>query len=167
MLVYRLCKEEEIKEILDTRKFKNVGKSFKINASANTHKYIDKEKYLHFFNKKDDVLYFNTPSGYFICTYDIPYKLLDRFNGIGFYFDRVKFRTLEQVIEYAIPINYISFENLVKIEEIKDDIDYDDYLYNNMDNKLITIYEKEIKKDNKKGQLVLIRKKKNSHNTIS
>ena len=161
MLVYRLCKDDEIREILKSRKFKKVGKSFKINANANTHKYIEGIKYLHFFDKKDSIFYFDTASGCYICTYDIPCELLDITRGIGIYLDRIKFHTFEQVCEYAIPNNYLSFNYLMKIEEITEDMDFDDYLYDNMDNKLVTIYEKEIKHDKEKGRLVLIRKKRN------
>ena len=123
--------------------------------------YVENKKYLHFFEKKDSVLYLDTIKGKYICTYDIPYKLFDEYSGMGYYLDRIKFKTLEQVHEYAIPCNYILFDYLLRVEEIIEDMDFDDYLYDNMDNKLVTIYEKEIKNDNKKERLVLILKKNN------
>ena len=54
----------------------------------------------------------------------------------------------------------MSFDYLLKVEEIWEDMDVDDYLYHNMDKKMITIYEKERSEEKKKGRLVLIRKKK-------
>lgn len=160
MLVYRLCKEDEVRVILEKKKYKNVGKCFKINPNANTHKYQESVRYLHFFNKKDSIFYFDTCEGYYVCTYDIPYLLLDNYCGTGFYLDRMKYHTFEQVIEYAIPSNLIQFEYLLKIQEITHDITFDDYLYNNISNKLLTIYEKPVKNINNKGRLVLIRRKK-------
>ena len=161
MLVYRLCKKEEIEEILNSKNYKKVGKSFKINNKLNMHKYIENKKYLHFFKRKDSILYLNTIKGYYICTYDIPYKLLEFTFGLGYYLDKINFKISEQVEEYAIPSDYMLFEYLVKVDEIIDDIDIDDYLYNNIKNKLTTIYENRIKKeDNNKGKLVLIKKKK-------
>lgn len=156
MLVYRLCKEEEVNEILKSKKFKNVGKCFKINNKMNTHKYIENRRYLHFFDQIVNLFHFDTCEEYYICTYDIPKELLDKYRGMGYYLDSFNLKTYEQVVEYAIPSNYISFDYLLKIQEIREDMDVDDYLYSDMDNKLITIYEKE----QKKGRLVLVRKKK-------
>lgn len=160
MLVYRLCKEEEVKEILKSKKFKNVGKCFKINDRNNTHKYIENRKYLHFFDQIVNLFHFDTCQEYYICTYDIPNELLAKYKGIGYYLDCFNCRTHEQVVEYAIPSNYMSFDYLLKVEEIWEDMDVDDYLYHNMDKKMITIYEKERSEEKKKGRLVLIRKKK-------
>lgn len=159
MLVYRLCKEVEIIEVLKSKKFKNVGKCFKPNKNTNTHKYMNGVKYLHFFDDMANLFHFDTAEGYYICTYDIPYQLLDEYKGIGYYLDLYNFKTFEQVVEYAIPGSQLSFDYLMRIEEIKEDMDFDDFLYNSMNNKLITIYQNDKKEDNKKGRLVLIRRK--------
>ena len=160
MLVYRLCKEDEVWEILKSKKFMKVGKSFKINNRNNTHKYMENRKYLHFFHEKVNIFHFDVCTEYYICTYNIPYELLEKYKGFGYYLDCFNLKTFVQVVEYAVPTNDMSFDYLLKIDEIKDDMDIDDYMYNNIKNKLITIYEKQETTNNKKGRLVLIPRKK-------
>ena len=49
MVVYRICKKEEIEHIFNDKNFKNVGKIFEINKNTNTHLYTADKKYIHFF----------------------------------------------------------------------------------------------------------------------
>ena len=57
MKVYRLCNESEIESILTNKDFKNAGHNCNNNPHKNTHQYIQGKKYLHFFKKKNSLLY--------------------------------------------------------------------------------------------------------------
>lgn len=140
MIVYRICKKEEIKHILNDKNFKNVGKTFEINENANTHLYINDKKYIHFFKDKDSIFYLGTTADMYICTYDIPNYLLETHYGIGFYLDKFNFKNLEKVSEYAIENEFINFNQLLKIERILEYIDIDDYMSDDISSKIETIY---------------------------
>lgn len=140
MLVYRICKKDEIENILRNRGFYNVGKNFHIDKKKNTHPYENDKKYLHFFKNKDSIFYLNTDVNYFICTYDIPNHLLAKNVGIGFYLDRTNFDKLEEVEEFAIESKQIKFDYLLKIEAILDNIDFEDYIFEDIAYKVETIY---------------------------
>ena len=137
MLVYRICDKREIFNILRDESFINVGNVFTSEEKINTHTYQDNEKYMHFFSDFDSVFYLNTFKNNFICTYDIPESLLKTNLGLGFYYDRVNYKVLEAVCEYAINHNEINISYLKKIDQIIDYLDYLDYDYSN---KLQTIY---------------------------
>ncbi|MBQ2946508.1 MAG: HD domain-containing protein [Bacilli bacterium] len=140
MVVYRICKKEEIEHIFNDKNFKNVGKSFEINKNTNTHLYTADKKYIHFFKDKDSIFYLDTCADMYICTYCIPDSLLESHYGVGFYLDRTDFRTLEKVSEYAIENEFINFNQLLKIERIKEYIDIEDYIYYDITSKIETIY---------------------------
>ena len=140
MVVYRICKKEEIEHIFNDKNFKNVGKTFEINKNTNTHLYTADKKYIHFFKDKDSIFYLDTCADMYICTYCIPDSLLERHYGVGFYLDRTNFRTLEKVSEYAIENELINFNQLLKIERIKEYIDIEDYIYYDITSKIQTIY---------------------------
>ena len=141
MLVYRICNKEEITNILNNQSFTNIGNRFKVDIKKNHHKYNENIKYMHFFNDYDSVFYLNVTNGYYICTYDIPEDLLEKYKGIGLYLDRIQLIIKECVIEYAIPNTEIKFSYLTKIEKINEYIDFDDFVNNEYN--LTTIYEKE------------------------
>lgn len=140
MLVYRICKKDEIDMIFNDRNFKNVGKVCKINDNINTHVYKNNKKYIHFFKNKDSIFYLNTTKEMYVCTYDIPIYLLETHYGVGFYLDKFNFRNLEKVSEYAIENESISFNYLLRIEKILEYIDIDDYMHDDISSKIETIY---------------------------
>ncbi len=140
MIVYRICKEEEIEHILNDKNFKNIGKTFKPNQAINTHLYKTNKNYIHFFKNIDSIFYLNTYANIYICTYCIPDNLLEEHYGIGYYLDRTNFNTLEKVPEYAIENEFIHFNQLLKIERIKEYIDIEDYIYYDISPKIETIY---------------------------
>lgn len=140
MIVYRICKKDEINIILNDKSFQNVGKVCEINENINTHLYIDNKKYIHFFKDKDSIFYLDTTPDMFICTYDIPSYLLEKHYGIGFYLDKFNFRNLEKVSEYAIENEFINFNHLLKIERLLEYIDIEDYIYEDISSKIETIY---------------------------
>lgn len=140
MIVYRLCKKEEIAILFCDKSFQNIGKVCEINSEINTHFYEPEKKYIHFFKNKGDIFYLDVKQDMFICTYDVPSYLLQRYSGIGFYYDRYNFRNLEHVTEYAIENEYIDFNYLIKIEKILEFIDIDDYMYDDISSKIDTIY---------------------------
>ena len=89
MKVYRYLSKNELQSILSDNNAQ-IGTSFrkKFFHRVNTHKYRKEEKYLHFFEKKDDIFLIqiehqNIPADFYICEFDIPEKHLIK--GFGFY----------------------------------------------------------------------------------
>lgn len=140
MLVYRICQKNEIETILKDKTFINAGKYYEINNKKNTHKYLINKKYIHFFKDKDSIFYLNTDAKMYICTYNIPNHLLETHYGIGYYLDRIYYKNLEKVDEYAIENEFISFNYLLKIEKIIKYIDIEDYINNDISSKIEIIY---------------------------
>lgn len=129
MKVFRLCREDEVKQILNSKSFENVG-NYCRNSERNSHKYNEDVRYLHFFKNKSDLLYLNTLANRFICVYDIPKELLSSYYGHGKYRDYIRFVTLNKVEEFAIPAASIRFDYLNSIIKIIKDIDFED-MYEN------------------------------------
>lgn len=77
MKVYRLCRQNEIDEILQNKSFQNVGNFCSEDKTKNTHQYNANKKYLHFFRDKSSLLYLNTLKNRYICTLDIPEYILN------------------------------------------------------------------------------------------
>lgn len=142
MIVYRICNEYEIKEIMKSKSFSNIGNNYTNDKKKNTHNYLQNKKYVHFFKDLSSIYYLNVTKGYYICTYDIPDVLLEENEGIGFYLDREFFKRLEEVCEYAITNDQILFNYLIKVEKINNYIDYEDYIYDNYKTSLEVTYEK-------------------------
>ncbi len=140
MLVYRICDKEEVKKIINGISFDDIGNCFTVNSDLNTHQYKSDIRYLHFFKNYDSVFYLNVTNGYYICTYNIPEEILDLYSGIGLYRDRLFFKSLEEVPEYAVPSNEIKSNYLERIDKVTDYIDFEDYVYGNYVDNLITIY---------------------------
>ena len=150
MLVYRVCQEKEINEIMESKSFDTVGRHYTVNDRVNTHCYRDDKKYLHFFKDRDSIFYCNTSSGNYVCTYDIPDEILLESKGKGYFLDRFAFKHVQEAEEYAIVTDNLSFDYLAKVELIKESMDIEDLLFDEMDDKLMTVYEKEKSKTLKK-----------------
>ena len=110
MLVYRICSSDEINNIFSDYKFNNVGNYFK-NSTLSSHNYKEDKKYMHFFHNKDSILYLSTDNKY-LCTYNIPDEVLDKYKGFGNYMDYFNFSSLVTIVEYAIENIEIDFEFL-------------------------------------------------------
>ena len=141
MLLYRLCKEEEIIKILKTERITAVGKYCHNTHKLNTHIYKKDKKYLHFFEEEYEIINLNPQIGKYICTYDIPKDIINDYQGFGYYRSIFDFESLNKVKEYAIPTELISFINLIKIEKIKAYLDLENYL-DGIDKYKEIIYEK-------------------------
>lgn len=125
MIVFRLCREDEVQQILDKQSFEKVGSLCK-SSDKNSHAYNENVKYMHFFAKKSDLLYLNTLKGRFICEYNIPDTVLANHYGLGKYLDYINFSEMNKVEEFAIPSRDIRFDYLESINKITKDIDYED-----------------------------------------
>ena len=144
MKVFRLCREDEVRQIMNTNSFENVG-SYYSNNGCNIHTYLPDKKYLHFFTKKSDLLYLRSMKGRYICEYEIPQWLCDTHTGIGKYWDYVDFCELIEVKELAIPTDCIKMNYLKSINKIVKDIDYEDIIENpNLTEFTQEIYAKEV-----------------------
>jgi len=128
MLLYRLCKEEEISKILKTEKITTIGRYCKNTHKLNTHIYKKDKKYLHFFLEEYEIINLNPKEGNYICTYDIPENIVNKYLGYGYYRSMFDLETLNKIKECAIPVELINFSNLKKIERIQDYLDIDSYL---------------------------------------
>ena len=127
MVVYRVCKKEELKKILEDNSFRNIGYNF-FDSNLNTHKYNINSKYLHFFLNKDSILYLRTLKDRYICIYDIPEDILKQSEGIGYYWDYINYRVLNEVTEYAVESSNIKMIYLKQVSYIKKDIDDEEFL---------------------------------------
>ncbi len=128
MIVYRVCSKREISRIVSDKGFCGVGNYYDVNLKLNTFRYDDSVKYLHFYDRYEDILHSNVSNGRFICEYDIPKEMLIKYSGIGFYLDYINFRYLVDVKEYAIPTFELVFENLIGYNVIEEELDYDDMI---------------------------------------
>ena len=141
MVVYRLCSELEYKKILNTMSFDDIGSLCSNNSRLNTHKYKTNQKYLHFFKDLNSIFYLYLKPGLYMCTYDIPDELLEKYVGVGQYLDIVFMRKLENVVEYAIPNNEILFDYLKRIEKVSKYIDYEEYFDDEYKDSLEVVYD--------------------------
>ena len=140
MVVYRLCNELEFQRILNTMAFDDVGCLCSNNSKLNNHKYKTNQKYLHFFKEFSSLFYLYLKPKSYICTYDIPDELLEKYLGVGQYLDIVFMRKLEKAVEYAIPNSEILFEYLKKVEKVSKYIDYEEYLDDDYRDSLEVVY---------------------------
>lgn len=128
MIVYRVCSKMEISRIVTDKGFCGVGNYYDVNLKLNTFKYDDSVKYLHFYDRYEDILHSSVSKGRFICEYDIPEETLIKYSGIGFYLDYINFRYLVDVKEYAIPTFELVFEYLLSYNVIEEELDYEDMI---------------------------------------
>lgn len=150
MIVYRICKKEELEKIFMDNSFLNVGYKFDI-SNLNTHQYNKNSRYLHFFLDKDSMFYLRTLKDRYVCIYDIPCDILKKYEGIGYYYDYINYSNLNEVIECAVETSNIKIDYLKQVSYIKKDIDYedliDDYdlsefvdaIYNSVDEKRLVL----------------------------
>ena len=129
MIVYRVCKKDEIDNILSNKSFINVGNNFNYSCK-NNHSYNKDKKYLHFFLNLDRILYLRTLKDRYLCIYEIEDDLLKKNEGLGYYLNYVSYNNLDEVIEFRLENKDINFDNLKQVYYINKDIDYEDLLYN-------------------------------------
>ena len=134
MEVHRLCDKEEMDEIFKNKDFKNAGskgKKYKKNEgeiNLNAHHYDEEEMYMHFFPKFNNLFYLNLEKGMYLCLYDIPDVILNKYIGKGEYGDPFDYRITRMVTEYCIKSNEVKFEYLKNVDRLNNDIDYIDFL---------------------------------------
>ncbi len=154
MLVYRICKEQELKTIFQEKSFDNIGDHYKNDINKSTHTYEENHKYIHFFEDYTDVFYLDSSERRYICTYDLDKDLLEQGKGIGFYLDRIMYQFKQCVVEYSIENEKINFNDLKKIEVIEEEIDFEDLLDNSYLNKLSCLYENTKEKEKDKVKMI-------------
>lgn len=138
MILYRVCKEDEMKSLLE-EDYDNIGR-YCYDTVVNNHKYELDKKYLHFFDSYSDIFHLNLKEGFYICEYDIPDELLADREGYGVYSDYFKFKKVDHVKEYSIDSSLISKDYLLRSYRIKRYLDIDDYLYNLIEDNIELIY---------------------------
>ena len=88
MKVYRIANRLEIDKFLENKTFSNVGSTFNETCKNNSHHYKKNTFYMHFFDSKDDIFYFNSPLKRFLCTYNIPDEVTNGYLGLGKYISK-------------------------------------------------------------------------------
>lgn len=151
MELYRVCKEDELDNLFNDIDTSNIGR-YCYPSCVNTHMYDLNKKYLHFFTKFSDIFYLNLRKGYYICEYNIPDNILEGRFGTGRYTDLIKFKSCIDVEECILENNEINFDYLVKVYKIKEKMDIEDLIFDNVDNKIRLIYRR---KGNKKYEKTL------------
>lgn len=143
MLVYRLCKKDEITSILDDGTFANAGGICENDSKRNTHNYEPGKRYVHFFSSITDLLFLFLERNRYICVYDIPEDILEKGKGTGYYLDYVFFEKLCSCEEYAIPVDEMQVPFLKEVRVITETVDYDEIMTSlPLDDFSKTIYEK-------------------------
>ena len=100
MLVYRICKKSELERIFEDTNFTSVGYNFPV-FDLNIHNYTENSKYLHFFLKKESIFYLRTLKDRYICIYDIPEDILNRYD------ERIYSRLSNKMLALNIPFTGI------------------------------------------------------------
>lgn len=143
IVLYRVCNKEEIESILKNKNFEDVGKKRNLDTKKNNFNYEKDEKYMHFFTNKHNILYLDCSKGKYVCTYDLPEKIVKEHKGIGKYLDYMFFENIIEVEEVAIPITLMDYNYLDSIEKLIDDYDI------GLEYKTEKIMVKSLKKENK------------------
>ncbi len=141
MIVYRVCKKNEIDKIFEDNNFQNVGSNY-YGTTINNHDYDVEKKYLHFFQNIDSILFLKTLKDRYLCVYDIPDNILNENVGIGHYWDFINYSDLKEVLEYAISTDILTMDNLKQIYYIKNEIDYEELLENDINSFIDIVYNK-------------------------
>ena len=143
MNVYRLCKEKEVQNILENKSLDSACDFFMNNSRLSSFEYDSNTKYLHFFKDYDSLFYIGFNKNEYVCTYDIPIEVLEKNKGYGIYLDRCHFTNREVATEYAIPSEELDYSYLIKIDKAIKSTDFEEFIYNDYSNNLLTIYERE------------------------
>ncbi|MBE7075260.1 MAG: hypothetical protein E7376_04710 [Clostridiales bacterium] len=119
MLVYRRLSKSEFLNIKTGLKC-HLGTECSKSKLANNHKYKKGVKYLHFFKNKGDVYrirqYQTKPVPYYICTFNIPNKILEKCKGRGKYDAGGYDYATTWVTEYAINVDDFDCNWLIEHE---------------------------------------------------
>ena len=99
MKVYRIANRLEIDKFLENKSFNNVGSTFNETCKNNSHHYKKNTFYMHFFDSKDDIFYFNSPLKRFLCTYNIPDEVTKGYLGLGKYISKYDSSKEDYVLE--------------------------------------------------------------------
>ena len=129
MIVYRVCKKDEFDCIINGTCLDDLGSYYNFDTSKlNTHRYVENEYYLHFFKDVGSVIFLGELKDNYLCYYDLPEDLLEKYKGIGYYQEPSLWMNTSKLEEYAIPSRLLYREFIVGIDRIKYGIDIDDYI---------------------------------------
>ena len=117
MIVYRYLSEDEYKNIIEKRLDK-IGNTFNSKELSNTFHYKKNEKYLHFYKKEESMekmkMYrLRDGKDYYFCKFNIPFHVLIRGMGTGFY-DGRGYDDIDAVREYIVKVKNFDPEWLVE-----------------------------------------------------
>lgn len=148
MYLYRVCSREEYDIIERDKSFQNVGTRGEFflllnkDQDLSSHNYNFNNKYLHFYEDRDNIFFRGLEKGKIIYVLDIDDKRLEGKEGFGNYFDYSKMHT-ENILEYALEVDSLSYNDICLVQEITEDISLSEVLYDDTNSKIITIYDKD------------------------
>lgn len=124
MKVYRYLGARELEEIL-AGNTDTIGKTFSKKAFrlSNSHRYKEGVRYLHFFQNIKDIEkikfeHQNARGKFYVCTFDIPKKLMKK--GVGRYTNQRGYDFfVEKAKEYILPANDLDCKFLCSYQEIE------------------------------------------------
>lgn len=142
-VVYRVCNSVEVDKILSNGDFAKIGNIYNFFnfPKVNNHRYEEKQPYLHFFKELDSISYLKELKGNYLCIYNIPMEILNRYKGIGYYRDLMDDYDFYELEEYAIKSKELLFEYLENILYINREIDFYFLSDNNLKNFTEIIYD--------------------------
>ena len=126
MLVYRVSSQKEIDKLFQNRDIKDIG-NYCTKTDVNNHEYEENSKYIHFFKEKSSIFHFLL-RGKYICEYDIPNEILEKYEGVGYYHNYYGFKSMVEVVEYAVKCCELDFNYLNKVEYSKEELEPEYYL---------------------------------------
>jgi len=125
MKLYRYLTEEELNDI-KANNIENIGSFYnsKNYKKINTHHYKKDVRYLHFyFDKKEiariDSLGFKGSSVCYICEFEIPFYVIFKYIGIGYYESHGYQIDTDSVFEVALPVKKFKQKYLTSYEKDK------------------------------------------------
>lgn len=129
VLVYRVCSKNEVALILNSTSFDNIGTK-EIFGKFDGRQSFRNELHIHFFPSIDNILYMIDGDHKYLCIYDLPLDILEKYKGYGDYCYNGHYKY--NVLEYAVPSREMSFSYLKSIYVLLRDIDEYDFYYNQM-----------------------------------
>lgn len=115
--VYRFVSQREL-ELLQENNVESLGVKYPNKKLSNTHKYLEDERYIHFFESSDQpprVIHSLSNTKQFLCEFEIEKNILSQYKGTGFYPPQGYDEDCTRVTEYAIPVSQYNPEWLVDI----------------------------------------------------
>lgn len=145
MYLYRICSREEYDIIEKDKSFKNLGIIGSMCESIDSgneiihHLYHPELSYIHFYGDIKNIYYDEPKKGDRMYVIDINEEKISE-TGILFNYSKI---CIGDVIEFAINVDVLSYDDIVSIREVTKDISFSNIDHNGIYERLKTIYSKD------------------------